>query len=179
MENIECEERVLLTFAQYHLILKHYVSLYPNHYRYFKNTNIYLDDQNHTVLNSSSMLRIRRIDNKKEELTLKIKQENGDLEINETLENHPTIDKYLSVPFSSLKPITTLKTTRVEIDIDDYMVVIDMNTYNGIIDFDLEIEAKTQERAKEIILSICEKYKIEYKNAYPSKSRRAFASIKK
>jgi uncharacterized protein YjbK len=178
MENFEYEERVLLSFDQYQNILKKYIALFPTQYRFIKNINTYLDDENHTLINNHQMLRIRKIDDSKEELTLKIKKENGDLEINETLLDHPTIDKHLLIPFNKLKPIITLETQRVEIDVEDYLIAIDMNAYNGIIDFNLEIEASSKERAKEIILQFCKEFSLEYKNAYPSKSRRAFASIK-
>lgn len=177
MKNIECEERVLLTFEQYQTVLKDFVCKFPTKYRYLKNTNIYFDDENHTLIKNSFMLRIRKINDEQEELTLKIKQKEGDLEINETVDNHPLIDEHLLISFEKLKPITSLTTRRVEIDIDDYMVVIDMNNFNKDVDFDLEIEAPTKERALEIILEICKKYNIEYKNDYPGKSRRAFASI--
>ena len=61
---------------------------------------------------------------------------------------------------------------------NDYLVVIDQNIYNGIIDYDLEIEASSMKRAKEAILNICERFKLEYKKGYTSKSSRAFQTRK-
>ena len=111
-------------------------------------------------------------------MTLKIKGDNGDIEINETIENHPEIDKELDYQFAKYHPIVSLKTNRLEVKIDDYLVVIDQNIYNGIIDYDLEIEASSIERAEEVIVKICQKHNIEYKKEYLSKAARAFQTIK-
>ena len=53
-----------------------------------------------------------------------------------------------------------------------------MNKYNGIIDYDLEVEASNMDRAKEVMANICQEYKIEYKKDYISKSSRAFNTRK-
>lgn len=177
MRNIECEERVMLTFEQYSKLIGVYMMEDPS-FRYIKIENIYLDDKDISIKRSHKMLRIRHADGK-EELTLKIKGNDGDIEINETLDNHPEIDKALDYPFDHYQPITKLKTKRLEAKVDDYLVVIDMNEYSGIIDYDLEIEAPSMDRAKQIIMQICRKYHIEYKENYHSKSSRAISAYLK
>ena len=171
MRNIECEERVMLTFEQYQTLIGVYMMKDPS-FEYSEIENIYLDDKDLSIKKSHKMLRIRNI-NGKEELTLKIKGDNGDIEINETLENHPEIDKALDNRFNDFHPITKLRTKRLEAKMDGYLVVIDMNEYCGIIDYDLEIEAPTIEKARQEIFVICEKYHIKYDENYKSKSHRA------
>ena len=171
MRNIECEERVMLTFEQYQTLIGVYMMKDPS-FEYSEIENIYLDDENLSIKKNHKMLRIRHI-NGKEELTLKIKGDNGDIEINETLENHPEIDKALNRKFNEYRPITKLRTKRLEAKMDGYLVVIDMNEYCGIIDYDLEIEAPTIEKAREEIMAICKKYHLKYDENYKSKSSRA------
>ena len=171
MRNIECEERVMLTFEQYQTLIGVYMMKDPA-FKYLEIENIYLDDENLSIKRNHKMLRIRHT-NGIEELTLKIKGDNGDIEINETLSSHPEIDKALDNKFDQYHPITTLKTKRLEADMKDYLVVIDMNEYSGIIDYDLEIEAPSMEIAKREITAICKKYHIIYNENYKSKSSRA------
>lgn len=175
MRNLECEKRVMLTFEQYQHVLAEYMALDPT-FSFLEIENIYLDDDDLSIKKSHRMLRIRTTNGKNKELTLKIKGDNGDIEINETIENHKEIDEVLNHQFDKYKPIAKLKTNRVEAKIDDYLVVIDQNFYNGIIDYDLEIEAKSIEKAEEVILKICKKHHLEYKKDYRSKSSRAIAS---
>ena len=175
MRNLECEKRVMLTFEQYQKLLMEYMPKDP-HFSILDIENTYLEDENLSLRKNHSILRIRKTNNKEEELTLKIKGEKGDIEINETLKSHPEIDKELNYEFNRYQPITTLRTNRVEVHFEDYLVVIDQNIYNGIIDYDLEIEADTIEKAERVILEICDKYHIEYKKDYPSKTFRAINS---
>ena len=141
MKNIECEERVMLTFEQYTKLLADYVIKDPT-FTFLEIENTYLDDNNLSLINNHKMLRIRKYRNVTE-LTLKIKNKDGDIEITESLDKHPEIDKALDNKFGQYFPITTLKTNRVEIKIDNYLVVIDQNIYNGVIDYDLEIEVRS------------------------------------
>ena len=83
------------------------------------------------------------------------------------------------VDISSLKLICELFTRRIEIDLDDHILVIDTNMYNDAIDYDLEIESKvSKEHAKETILKYCDQFGLEYKTHYLTKVQRAFNTIK-
>ena len=66
-----------------------------------------------------------------------------------------------------------------EIPINDYLLVIDKNEYLDVIDYDIEVEANSQARAKEVMLKLCEKYKLRYDPNYQVKSARAFNRYKK
>ena len=173
MEHIEYEERVLINETDYQKIIADIKNMNKPYVVSFIE-NIYLDNDSRFINNHHMMLRIRTINNKDQELTLKMK--NPDLstrEINETLSKHPIIDKELNNEFDSYHEVARLVTERIEIELDDYLLVLDKNIYHGIIDFDIEIEAKTQQKAYELIKMYCKRYNLEYKNDYKVKSRRA------
>ena len=133
------------------------------------------------------MLRIRNINDKDFEMTLKVKGDKGDLEINHEVSNKEVdkiIKKFYSVSeeISShvnnvtnkeIKYITSLKTERVEIEFEDYLFVLDKNYYSDVIDYDLEIESKSIKKAKKVIKKYCKQYSLQYSKDYKSKSRRA------
>lgn len=176
MKNLECEERVMITFEQYQALLAAYVAIDPN-FKILNIENTYLDDDDLSIRKSHRMLR-KRSTNGEIELTLKIKKDDGEIEINETMEHHPEIDKELNGLFDRCHPIASLRTNRVEAKENDYLVVIDQNIYNGIIDYDLEVEASSMKNAKDAILKICERFNLDYKKGYTSKSSRAFSTRK-
>ena len=179
MEHIEYEERVLIKEADYLKILEDikrdnvpFISSYIE--------NIYLDSDDHFIKENKMAFRIRTINHKEQELTLKRKnKDNSCVEINETLDKHPLIDKALNNRFSEFHEIARLATERVEVQYDDYLLVVDKNYYHGIIDFDIEIEANSQQKALEIIKNYCKKYDLTYKPDYKSKSHRAIEQAKK
>lgn len=177
MKHIEYEERVIISENDYLKIIEDFSS-YPQERLLVE--NIYLDNREQFISKTKKMLRIRNINQSRQELTLKIGQPDGsNLEINETLENHPLIDQKLNNQFGCYKEVLRLVTHRVEIKMDDYLLVIDKNEYNNIIDYNIEIEANSQQKAQEIIKKYCEKYNLTYKENCPTKSQRAFDSYYK
>ena len=139
------------------------------------------------------LLRIREIDDSEKELTLKIKERDGDIEITHNIESEEEYQKLLSGNINnldiekeissrggdikSLGVITTLTTERVEVEFDDHLLVIDKNFYNNKIDFNLEVESTSRELAKEYLEKVISKYGIAYKKDYISKSRRAILKL--
>ena len=179
MEHIEYEERVLIREEDYLKILED-IKREGLPFTNLHIENIYLDNDKHSIKSHKMVLRIRTINNNEQELTLKVKNEDGSCnEINETLNNHPLIDKELNNEFDSYYEIARLATDRVEVQYDDYLFVLDKNYYHGVIDFDIEIEANSQQKALEIIKKYCKKYNLEYKSNYVSKSRRAILEVEK
>lgn len=177
MKHVEYEERVMISKSNYQKIVEDIKSTYIN-YRSLEIENTYLDNDDFFIYKSKKMLRVRTINNKDKELTLKIKNKDGScIEINETLENHPLIDKELNNQFSKYKPIASLKTNRIEVQIDDYLLVIDENKYSDITDYDIEIEAESQQKALQILLKYCDLYHLEYNPKYKSKSHRAISKV--
>ena len=157
------------------------------------NINYYYDDEKLTISNSHQVLRLREIDENKQELTLKIKADNGDIEINRPLtskELHEMLNqinisdveiidrlKTIGVEPVDLKLVAKLKTERIEIEEDDYLFVIDKNHHNDRIDYDLEVESTSKEEAIQFLKTIIDQFGIEYKKDYISKSRRAIYNL--
>lgn len=178
MEHVEYEERVLITESDYKKIIEDIKDMNLD-YSSFDIENIYLDDKEGSIFDNRKMLRIRNISNAPQELTLKVKYPDGSCrEINETLSNHPIIDKELNNRFSEFYEIARLITHRIEVKIEGYLLVVDKNEYSNIIDFDIEIEANSQQKAYEIIQKYCEKYHLKYDKNYYSKSHRAIKRAK-
>lgn len=191
---MEYEKRVMLTEEQYFSLVSYYLRQNPHH-PFIDQTNYYFDTPDLFLKNNHAVLRVREISHQGSELTLKVKKEKGDEEkshrltfeqlsllINENV--FPKCDAIGDVihfgrPLHDYVLLTKLKTRRLEIKENDYLVVIDKNEYNGIIDYNLEIEAESRTKAKEIILEFCKKFSLTYKEKYISKSSRALLSIKK
>ena len=182
---IEIEKRVMLNKEQY-LNLFHYASSYKNR-REITLINYYFDDEDLSLRNAHHMLRIRSINNDEYELTLKVKGDNGDLEINEPI-NKIDVDKMLKNlvinnkeitniikkdTSKEIKYITSLKTERIEIVFDNYLFVLDKNYYSDVIDYDLEIESNDIKVAEVTIKKYCSEFHLQYSSSYKSKSRRA------
>ena len=154
---IEFERRIMLTSEEYLNIVSFYLKLYPNHH-FLQNVNYYFDSEDLFLRKNHITLRVRTINDVKSELTVKIKGENGDQEINDDLAFKDyellmkdgifpdgNVKKYLlslSYPTHSFKNIATLYNRRLEIENDDHLLVIDKNNYSDIIDYNLEIETK-------------------------------------
>ncbi|MFA7032388.1 MAG: CYTH domain-containing protein [Bacilli bacterium] len=192
--NIEYEERVLLTKEQYDAILTFYTREYPHHH-FIEQTNFYFDTKEHELKKQGIVFRLRTILNHHTELTLKFKKERGDAEINQFLTYSQELNMlstiqipdgeikealtHISIPFNLYTRIGSMKTKRLEIAKEDYLIVIDENTYFGITDYNLEIEGPSMKKAKEILLQLCNIYHLTYKKDYSSKSSRLFHYLNK
>ena len=188
--NLEYEERVMITENQYSQIVNEY-SKYEG--KEVVNVNYYFDYENLQLTNSGMVLRARNINDQIFELTLKIKQENGDMEVNHPLtstefndiiENEEIPDsevlvllKSKNIDLDRIKLITSLKTERIEIQFPEYLFVIDKNYYNDKVDFNLEVESTSKKLAKDYLNQIISKFNIENKKDYISKSRRAIYNL--
>jgi len=191
-QNIEYEERVLLIKEQYDQILNYFLPQYPNH-RFIEQTNFYFDTKSFELKKQGIVFRLRTIQNHATELTLKIKRENGDVEINQNLTYSQELNMLsnIMIPEGEIKEALTrvntrfyllaligsMKTKRYEISRDDYLIVIDENSYFGIVDYNLEIEGSSMEKANCLILELCEQFHLSYKKDYSSKSSRLFHTL--
>ena len=196
MSNIqkEFESRIMLTTDEYLNIVSFYMKLYPNQH-FLQNANYYFDTADLYLKNTHITLRVRIINDVKSELTLKIKGENGDQELNDDLSFKDAellikeskfpdgnVKNYLlklPCPLESYKNIVTLYNRRLEIEYDDHLLVIDKNTYNDIIDYNLEIEVNDDiKHANEVLNKYIEKFNLSLsKQKYAGKAHRAIGSI--
>ena len=197
MSNIqkEFETRIMLEENEYLDIVSFYMKLYPNKH-FLKNTNIYYDSDDLFLRKQGITLRVRLINDISPELTIKIKGNNGDAEINDKLTINQfdqlkndnifpdgEVKKYLSsLPYSlaNYKEITTLYNRRLEIENDDHLLVIDKNSYSDIIDYNLEIEAKDDiKTAQKYLEFYIDKFNLSLlKQKYQGKATRAIMAAK-
>lgn len=180
--SIEYEARTMIDENQYVNFLQNYSN--AKNMRSFINTNEYFDTSELILLNNHTVLRKRSCNNSIE-LTLKIKRENGDLEITQEVKNNSLpLSTILSkkmieeltkfnVDVNMLKKVGMLKTERTEIQFNDYLLVIDKNFYNNKVDYNIEIESTSKEKANLYLNEILKQYNITFDNNYINKARRA------
>ena len=179
MKHIEYEERLLITENDYKKVIAD-IKKSRRNYIYSYIENVYLDNKEGYIKNNHLMLRLRTIDKEEQELTLKIRNpEGGHLEITEPIICHPEVDKCLGKPLEEFKEIARLRTERMELPTKDYTFVLDKNYYGDVIDYNIEVEAKSMKRANEVIRFFCNRYGIEYKKDSESKSKRAIEYFQK
>ena len=190
--SMEYEARVMVSESEYLKIRDDYLKI-GGICCEFTNKNTYFDSSDLYLTHHHLVLRIREIDDNEKELTLKIKEKDGDIEITQKIENDDEYQKLLSGNINDseitkeissrggdvnkLNVVTTLITERVEVQFDDYLLVIDKNCYNDKIDFNLEVESTSRELAQRYLENIISKYGITYKKDYISKSRRAILKL--
>lgn len=189
-KSIECESRAMLTEEEHRTVLSDLLSVHTN-IKPIEQTNIYIDSYDMQLRRDfKCTLRIRRIKNtERNELTLKIKGNNGDTELTDYIHNEilmafvhdhvfpegevkESLQK-MGANLAKLHILAELKTIRYEFVIQNYLVVIDENHYSGIIDYNIEIEAPTLEIAQNAMTEYCNKYNIKYTTKYKTKHVRA------
>ena len=198
MSNVimEFESRIMLTETEYFEIVSFYMKQYPNK-QFLQNNNIYLDSNDLFLRKKHITLRIRIINDVTSELTCKIKGQNGDEEINDNLfikdvnlliehgvfpsGNVKNYLLTLARPLSEYRVITTLYNRRLEIEFPDHLLVIDKNSYNDIVDYNLEIEAKYDMNvARKYLKYYIDKFNLSLKDQpYVGKASRAIMAAKK
>lgn len=187
--NIEYEARAMISESQYHAILRDL----PVNVNKTTNTNNYFDYEDLFLTNHHMVLRTRNINENKYELTLKIKGEDGDIEHNLLLDykDYVSINENILIPNSEvkdkllennielkrLKKITTLVTERIDFKLDKALIVIDKNSYNNKIDYNVEVESDSKESAIKYLDQYFAKYGVKYKKGYIFKSRRAIFKL--
>ena len=192
--SMEYEARNMLSEVEYEKIKDYFLSIEKEPH-FIKNKNIYYDRKDLYLINHHMMLRIREINDEPKEVTLKVKGSDGDKEITRVI-THPidyskTLleqdllnDEMLEVFIkANINPkdiilITSLLTERIEIEKEDHIIVIDKNYYSDVVDYNIEIESTSREVAKKILLEICDKFRVIYKENYLTKSKRAIKALK-
>lgn len=190
--NMEYEARVMINEEQYLNIRSHYLSS-GLVYEEIVNENYYFDTEDLLLTNTHKVLRIRKINNEKYELTLKVQEANGCIEINHALTDKekeqmmndgqisykPIVDKLkeYGVDLNSIKLITDLRTERLEVKLNNGLLVIDKNYFRNRIDYNIEVESDSEIHAKTLLLSIISPFGVEYKKDYINKARRAIYNL--
>lgn len=190
--NIEIEAKALITRDEYFKVVEHFKA---DKLKKITQTNFYIDTDEMELRKIRVGLRIRQSDDFI--LTLKAPLAEGLLEQNENITWKQYEDfketgtfpegkvkeflKMLRINPDTLKILTQLTTERIYIpDVyEDGTFSIDKNTYNDIVDYELELEGNSLNKCKEKLKSICNECQIEFKDNIQSKHNRAFSTMKK
>ena len=188
--NIEIEAKVLLSEEQYELLVN-YLGL--DKYRKVKQTNYYIDSKERILKQNDIALRIREKDDFV--LTLKTPLSEGLLEKNQTISwrEYEHFEKSNSFPSGDIKLflemlgfnpdqleiLATFSTERIEMNIEDGLLSLDKNIYGENIDYEIEVEASSMDRAEEICQRILNEAGIrDFKFNTLSKQSRAMNALK-
>ncbi|MDY2727477.1 MAG: CYTH domain-containing protein [Candidatus Onthovivens sp.] len=190
--NIEIEAKVLISETDYNKILNYYSKRGGNR---IMQTNYYIDTDDLLLKSFGIGLRIR--EKGFYVLTMKAPLQEGLLEKKESITKEQVENLKLHGTFpsggiknllmmyginpSQLKIQTFLVTDRLEIENHDKgeLLAIDKNIYNGIVDYELEMEGSSLDLATKELKRICEEIGINYIENSKSKQVRAMETIKK
>ena len=190
--NIEIEAKVLINEDDYNRVLKFYKK---EELQKVTQLNYYIDTDALLLKQFGIGLRIRQKDFFV--LNMKAPLQEGLLEKKESI-SEKEFDNFknngvfpngsiknlllmFGVDITKLKIQTTLKTERIVIEnfSDNEVLAIDKNYYNGLIDYELELEGTSLERAKNSLKERCEELNIDFVENAKSKQVRAMETIKK
>ncbi|WP_436937171.1 CYTH domain-containing protein [Staphylococcus xylosus] len=171
--NNEIEFKQLLTEKQYNVIHKTYF----NEIEPFKQTNFYIDTPDFDLKDHKSALRIR-VKDEYLEMTLKISAEVGLTEYNFETHVVPELNKpipeqslpseiadqltKMDIDLTKLIILGSLKTERLEKEINGNLLVLDKSTYLDFEDFELEYEVEDYDEGLIQFKSILEKFDMKH-----------------
>ncbi|UBV39416.1 CYTH domain-containing protein [Staphylococcus xylosus] len=171
--NNEIEFKQLLTEKQYNVIHKTYF----NEIEPFKQTNFYIDTPDFDLKDHKSALRIR-VKDEYLEMTLKIPAEVGITEYNFETHVVPELNKpipeqslpseiadqltKMDIDLTKLIILGSLKTERLEKEINGNLLVLDKSTYLDFEDFELEYEVEDYDEGLIQFKSILEKFDMKH-----------------
>ena len=150
-------------------------------------TNFYLDSPSRLLKSKGASLRVRQKEDGLE-LTLKLDQDEGRIEMNAALsedqfdaikdgrfpESVPMRAlEELGISAEELKILASLSTERIDIEIDDGLISIDKNAYGNTVDYEIECESSSMAKAEALLRSFLSQHGIPYRPNAISKQKRA------
>lgn len=176
--NLEVEYKTLITKKQHDFLLDYFLG----NYQIIEQTNVYYADTHNQLSNLKASLRIRTIANYSV-MTLKIPTADGlqEYEIETDDINSSPVKELLS-SFGVNAPIveiTSLKTIRKLVTLEQADLCIDENHYNGIVDYELEYECTKKHDGLSCFKDLLSKVNINYQENKQSKYLRAITSVLK
>jgi uncharacterized protein YjbK len=186
-QEIEIEYKNILTKKEFELLL----NTLPFSIEGKTQTNYYFETKDFRLKENGAALRIREKQGAYQ-LTLKEPNETGLLETHDTL-SEEEVDKWLSgkpiakehtqkqldkwnITPSTLTYFGALTTVRREIPYRDVLLVLDYSTYNGQADYELELEAPSEEVGRSVFQSLLKQFAIPERKT-PNKIQRFFQSL--
>lgn len=187
--NIEIEAKVLLSKEDFDKVCEF---LHADKLRRITQTNHYVDSKDEILRQFGFGLRIREKDDFT--LTLKAPLSEGTLEKNQEItwkqyesllhrQVFPEGDikeflEMLGIKVDSLMILTSLTTVRISSMFEDNEVVLDQNTYDSTIDYEVEAENTSIQLAEDILKRLCDSAKVPYSPNKLSKHARAMNAFK-
>lgn len=187
--NIEIEVKALLTKQDYEKVLEYFKD---EKKEAIEQVNYYIDTKNFDLRRHDISLRIRKLNGFM--MTLKTPLSEGLLEKNQLISEHEfnnfidnnifpngSISEFihrLYIEPATLIPQANLKTIRYNIPYNGYLLAVDMNTYGKKVDYEIEMEGSSVEKARFYLEEVCEKVGIEFVENRVSKQKRALEAHK-
>ncbi len=187
----EIETRTFLTEQQYINITASFLRN-DSKLEFFDVFNYYIDDSQYTLEENGCFLRVRNSKNTIE-LTLKRRiSESENIEVTDIISETdfsllvnghilPPGDVYNALSEVGLNKLTFIKvgemeTKRLELEKEGYKIILDSNKYNEKADYNLEVEADSEELASETLEKLSAEYHFKISKNYKSKYLRAVHS---
>lgn len=188
--NIEIEVKTLITKSEYDRVLE-----------FFKNekreavcqTNYYIDTKDADLKKHEVSLRVRQLNGLL--MTLKTPLSEGLLEKSQLISEHEfkafrekgvfptgTISEFIErlyIEPTSLTILAQLTTSRINIPYNSYLLAVDQNEYANEVDYELEMEGSSLEKARFFLEEVCEKVGIKFVENKISKQKRALIAHRK
>lgn len=191
----EFEVRTMICESEYRLLMNYYFQQNPS-LKIIINDNYYIDSPTNILASHHLTLRLRIRNENTYEFTLKIKQKNGSLEINDDLNESDakSILQKCFIPNGEVKKclldlpedlnnyrlLASLHNERLEIKENDHELIIDKNVYGDKVDYNLEVESTDLDKAKRYLDYYCAKFNIKASDdTYRGKAWRAINGCKK
>lgn len=181
MNHLEIEYKTLLTKNEYQQLLPQFSDITAT-----KQTNYYIDTADFSIRDAKMALRVRAFENRAE-LTLKIPQQVGNMEYNQSLtleECHTLINTcvlpegeirilltHAAINLDELKVLGSLTTIRYGKETTIGLMALDENHYFDKTDYELELEVIDAEMGKEQFDYFLQAHHIHYKYAKPKVAR--------
>ena len=191
-QNLEIEFKNELTEEEYFLLVKkEFEGLSHSKHMTFQ-TNYYFDTISQLLKKQSSVLRIR-VTEANNELTFKVPAQGFLMETNYTLTDDQVTEilQSRSLQLSSYIPSTLsipalehiskdtvfklwnqFQTKRLEKQVGEHLIVLDQTTFqNGIVDYELEVEATEAESGRLFMNTLLDNYGISLRRSLPKIAR--------
>ena len=181
MNHLEIEYKTLLTKNEYQQLLPLFSKIKAT-----KQINYYIDTADFSIRDAKMALRIRTFENRAE-LTLKIPQQIGNMEYNQSLtlaESHLFINEcvlpkgeihtlliHTPINLNELQLLGSLTTTRYEKESSIGLMALDENHFFNTIDYELELEVTDAKIGKKQFDHFLQAHHIHYKYAKPKVAR--------
>ena len=178
MENLEIEYKVMVDSIDFFYLQEKLKDYRPET---FIQENIYYDTVFEQISRNDLSLRVRHIKNKKKFIaTLKEKVGDARKEYEYEVDGEDSFPKEIidklneyGVDYECLVETSRLTTFRNEYKLENGVLCLDENHYYGNVDYEVECEASTLEKAKKIVKNLLDKNGISYQESKLSKVARA------